>query len=107
MIFFCIGGLIAGILSKKLSPRILLILTGIMFGIGFFLSAQANSLLLLYIGYGVFAGLASGFAYNVILGMSNRWFADMPGLISGIVLMGFVVAGVISTLLIRRPKAEM
>lgn len=89
MMFFCIGGLIAGILSKKTSPRMLLIVTGISFGVGFLLASQANSLFLLYLGYGVFAGLGSGFAYNVILGISNRWFADMPGLISGIVLMGF------------------
>ncbi len=89
MMFFCIGGLIAGILSKKISPRVLLILAGISFGLGFMLASQANSLVLLYVGYGVFAGLGSGFAYNVILGMSTKWFADMPGLISGIVLMGF------------------
>ena len=89
MMFFCIGGLIAGILSKKVSPRLLLILTGVSFSTGFLLASQANSMALLYIGYGVFAGIASGFAYNVILGMCTKWFADMPGLISGIVLMGF------------------
>lgn len=89
MMFFCIGGLIAGLLSKKMSPKALLILAGVSFGVGFVLASQANSLALLYVGYGVFAGLGSGFAYNVILGMSTKWFADMPGLISGIVLMGF------------------
>ena len=43
-------------------------------------------------------------SFTFTLGMI---FFCIGGLISGIVLMGFVVAGVISTLLIRRPKAEM
>lgn len=89
MMFFCLGGLITGLLSEKFGPKVMLKFSAVLFIIGFFIASRANNILTLYIGYGVIAGLASGFAYNSIMGNVTKFFPDCPGLISGILLMGF------------------
>ncbi|SFI93704.1 MFS transporter, OFA family, oxalate/formate antiporter [Terrisporobacter glycolicus] len=89
MMFFCFGGLITGLLSEKVSPKIMLKLSAILFLVGFFIASHANNIITLYMGYGVLAGLASGFAYNSIMGNVMKFFPDCPGLISGVLLMGF------------------
>ena len=89
MMFFCLGGLITGLLSEKFGPKVMLKFSAVLFIIGFLIASRANNILTLYIGYGVISGLASGFAYNSIMGNVTKFFPDCPGLISGILLMGF------------------
>lgn len=90
MAFFCIGCLIAGILAKKVSPKIYIILSGVLFFVGFMVAAMTGaSPALLYLGYGVLCGLGAGFAYNAVMSTMSAWFPDKQGLISGILLMGF------------------
>lgn len=89
MMFFCLGGLFTGLISKKVEPKIMLKISALLFLIGFFIASCAESITTLYIGYGVIAGLASGIAYNSIMGNVTKFFPDCPGLISGVLLMGF------------------
>lgn len=90
MALFCIGCLIAGILAKKVSPKIYVILSGILFFVGFMIAGSTGaSPVLLYLGFGVFCGLGAGFAYNAVMSTMSAWFPDKQGLISGILLMGF------------------
>lgn len=90
MAFFCIGCLLAGILAKKVSPKIYVMLSGVLFLGGFLIaSATGMSPVLLYIGFGVLCGLGAGFAYNAVMSTMSSWFPDKQGLISGILLMGF------------------
>ncbi len=90
MAFFCVGALIGGVLAKKLSPKIFIILAGVLFLIGFLVAGMTgNSPMLLYLGFGVICGLGAGFAYTTVMGTISAWFPDKQGLISGILLMGF------------------
>lgn len=90
MALFCTGGLIAGLLSKKINPKLYIIASGIFFAAGFFIaSLTGESPVLLYLGFGVICGLGAGFAYNTVLSTMSQWFPDKQGLISGILLMGF------------------
>lgn len=90
MALFCVGCLIAGFLAKKVSPKIFLIISGVLFIIGFMVaSLTGESPAMLYLGFGVICGLGSGFAYNAIMSTMSQWFPDKQGLISGIMLMGF------------------
>ena len=90
MAFFCAGSLIAGILSKKVNPKIYVILSGVLLLAGFMVaSLTKESPAMLYLGFGVLCGLGSGFAYNAVMGTICAWFPDKQGLISGILLMGF------------------
>ena len=89
MILFCVGCMVGGFLSSKVSAKIYVWAAAVMFLGGFMLSARITSLMGLYIGFGVICGFASGLAYNAVMGTISRWFPDKQGLISGVLLMGF------------------
>ena len=89
MSFFCIGGLMGGLLSGKVSQKVYLWVSAALFLAGFLLTANMRSLLMLYLGFGVICGSASGLSYNAVLGTVGKWFPDKAGLVSGILLMGF------------------
>lgn len=91
MTFFCVGGLLGANLSKKAGHRISLIIAGLFSAAGFSLTAamQSASEIMLYVTYGVLAGLGIGIAYNVVIGTVSAWFPDKKGLCSGALMMGF------------------
>lgn len=89
MAFFCLGCLASGLLSKRISARVNVMIASALFLSGFALASRIDSLGGLYLTYGVLCGIASGFAYNSVLNVMPQWFPDNPGLISGILLMGF------------------
>ena len=89
MIMFCIGSLLCGLLTGKLSAKIAVRIGAVLFLLGFFLASRTQSLAMLYIGFGVLCGLSSGLCYNAVMSTMVRWFPDRPGLISGVLLMGF------------------
>lgn len=89
MTLFCLGGLIGGLVQKKINVKINVWVAAVLFLVGFFISSKAQSIVTLYIGYGILAGFASGLAYNSVMSTMSKWFPDKQGLISGILLMGF------------------
>jgi OFA family oxalate/formate antiporter-like MFS transporter len=91
MTFFCIGGLLGAQISRRLGHRIALISAGILSMAGFILTAILNnaSVVLLYVTYGVLAGVGIGIAYNVVIATVSAWFPDKKGLCSGCLMMGF------------------
>ena len=64
-------------------------ISAVFFAAGFFIVSRIQTIGLLYFSYGVLCGSASGLAYNSIMNSVPRWFPDRPGLISGLLLMGF------------------
>ncbi len=91
MSFFCIGGLLGAQISKRAGHRVALICAGILSAAGFLLTAflRDTSVIMLYISYGVLAGLGIGIAYNVLISTVSAWFPDKKGLCSGCLMMGF------------------
>lgn len=91
MTFFCIGGLLGANLSKRAGHRIALTISGVLSALGFILTAVLynTSVVMLYITYGILAGLGIGIAYNVVVSTVSRWFPDKKGLCSGSLMMGF------------------
>lgn len=91
MTFFCIGGLLGANLSKRVGHRIALVVSGVLSALGFILTAilHNSSVVMLYITYGVLAGLGIGIAYNVVVSTVSAWFPDKKGLCSGCLMMGF------------------
>lgn len=112
MLFFCIGSFTAGRLSKKMTPRALLLLAAFVVFFGFLFastiheSASQLSLIKVYIGYCSCSGFAAGIGQNTMLGIASRWYPDRQGLASGIILMayglGAVVLGSIARELMNR-----
>lgn len=97
MSFFCVGGLLGAQLSKRAGSRIALIIAGLLSASGFILTALLRdaSIAMLYISYGVLAGLGIGIAYNVLIATVSAWFPDKKGLCSGCLMMGFGASALI------------
>ena len=89
MTFFCLGAVFGGLLAKKVNVKINILLAAGLFLAGFYIASTATSLGVLYLAFGVCCGFASGLTYNAVLGTMGKWFPDKPGLVSGILLMGF------------------
>lgn len=89
MTCFCLGGLVGGLLTGKISVKINVWVSSVLLLLGFMIAAKAQTIMMLYLGFGVLGGFASGLAYNAVLSTMSKWFPDKQGLISGILLMGF------------------
>lgn len=91
MCFFCIGGLLGAQLSKRTGHKIAIIIAGILSALGFIFTSflPGTSVTLLYLTYGVLAGLGIGISYNVVISTVSSWFPDKKGLCSGCLMMGF------------------
>ena len=103
--FLCIGGLVGGLLDKKLSTRSLLLFAAFLSFVGFTVTSRlyGSSITLLYIAYGIVAGSGIGISYNTLLAVGNSWFPDKKGLSSGILMMCFGL----STMLLGKVAAAM
>ena len=91
MCFFCIGGFVSGLLSKKISMRARMLFSAVLVlsGFGIVSLSPEKSILPLYLGYGVMTGSGIGIVYNVVISGTNAWFPDKKGLSSGALMMGF------------------
>jgi OFA family oxalate/formate antiporter-like MFS transporter len=81
-----------GILVDKKGPKFVATVGSILFGIGTLLAGladQIGSLPLMYIGFGLVAGLGNGFGYVTPIATLIRWFPDKRGLVTGLAVMGF------------------
>ena len=95
MTCFCLGGLFAGILARFIPVGTNVRIAGALFAVGFFIASRAQSLPVLYLGYGLLCGTASGFAYNAVIGTVPKWYPGKEGLVSGVLLMGFGTSGLL------------
>ena len=97
MSFFCIGGLLGARLSKRGGHRVALMIAGGLSAAGFLLTAVLRdpAVVVLYLTYGVLAGVGIGIAYNVVIATVSAWFPDKKGLCSGCLMMGFGASALI------------
>lgn len=89
MFMFCIGGFLGAELSKKISHKILTIISSFAIGLSFVLMGFMTSLWQIYVLYGVVVGFVVGLVYNCVLATGNKWFPDKGGFIAGLLLMFF------------------
>ncbi len=92
MSMFCLGGLFSGLLNQKISSKIRMAVSGALVAGGFALTSTLtaeNPVVLLYLGYGIMAGLGIGVVYNVVIALTSAWFPDKKGVCSGVLMMAF------------------
>ena len=101
--------ILGGYLVDKGYVKWTISLGALLFASGFYLTGYANSPAMLYLTYGLMAGLGQGFAYSGALSNSLRLFPDKRGLASGILTggMGFaaVIASPVASNLIQKQDA--
>ncbi len=94
-IAFFVLGVSAALFGKwveRNGPRKTMFVSACSFAIGFFISALGvhwHSIWLLYLGYGVFGGIALGLGYISPVSTLIKWFPDRPGMATGMAIMGF------------------
>ena len=77
-----ISSSVAGKLQERFGVKRVTMASGILLGVGFFLTAHSNSLIMLWLSAGVLVGLADGAGYLLTLSNCVKWFPERKGLIS-------------------------
>ncbi len=87
----------------KYGPRKLAITGGVMYALGYIISAYALSsgtLWLLYLAFGVLGGSGLGLAYVTPVATVSKWFTKNQGLATGMVVMGFGLGALVMSKLL-------
>ena len=92
ILFFSIGSILAGSLSKNLSFRTILQIGACLIGVGFFASSKVTAVWQIYITYSILVGTGIGMGYNVVLSVAPNWFMDRGGLATGVLMMGYALS---------------
>lgn len=95
LIFFSIGIMLGGILTDRRGPRLVSAVAGSVMAGGLIAASFTQSLMHLYLSYGVVCGLSVGIAYNCVISTVVRWFPDYRGVVSGVLMMGFGFGGLL------------
>lgn len=95
IIFFCLGGIAGGFITGRKSPGFTILVSAVLLLCGFAASSQINSLPAIFVTYGVISGFGIGLSYNAVISSVTRWFPEKPGVISGFLLMGFGLGGLL------------
>ncbi|WP_343216982.1 MFS transporter [Kaistella soli] len=96
---FCLSILMLGITAswcgakiERFGARKLAVTGVVLYALGYIISSFAlssGSLFLLYFGFGIVGGIGLGMAYVTPVSVVLRYFPDKPGLVTGMVVMGF------------------
>ncbi|AYN28318.1 MULTISPECIES: L-lactate MFS transporter [Buttiauxella] len=81
-----ISSSVAGKLQERFGVRNVTMAAGVLLGVGFFLTAHSDNLLMLWLSAGVLVGLADGAGYLITLSNCVKWFPERKGLISALAI---------------------
>ena len=98
-------GLVASgsaILVGRVGPRVVGVSGALLYGLGLFLSSfTGDSLLLLYLTYGLVAAVGLGVAVMAPIAALPSWFPDRPGFAYGVAFVGFGMGPLVNVPLIE------
>lgn len=86
-----------GFLIDRFGPKRLLSAGAALTGFSWIAAAQVDSLLGLYVTYGMMGGIGTGIIYVGVVGMMVQWFPDRRGLATGVVAAGYGFGAVVTT----------
>ncbi|MBU9714830.1 OFA family MFS transporter [Evansella tamaricis] len=104
ILFLGLSAAFLGHFVEKYGPRTSGILSACFFGVGIAGSGLAillENIYLLYVFYGVFGGIGLGVGYITPVSTLVKWFPDRRGLATGLAIMGFGFAAMISSPIIN------
>ncbi len=84
-----------GWFNDKFGSKSIIFISGIMWGLGMFISGFANSVTFLIISYGLIGGLGLGMGYGALINTCQKFFPDKRGLIGGITTAVYGLGSVI------------
>ena len=106
IVFLGVTAYFGGRWMERVGPRRVAFAAAGLYGAGVILSSLTQgSIVLLYLTYGVLAGVGLGLGYIVPIATLIKWFPDKRGVITGIAVAGFgggaVVTAPVATALIK------
>ncbi len=81
--------LVAGFLQRRIGPRPIAAIGGVLFSLGLLLASWTQSLPMLYLTWGVMVGAGIGFGYLVPITVGSKWFPHHRGLVNGLAIALF------------------
>ncbi len=81
--------LVAGFLQRRIGPRSVAVIGGVLFSGGLLLASWTHSLSMLYLTWGVMLGAGVGFGYLVPISVGSKWFPHHRGLVNGLAIAIF------------------
>ncbi len=84
-----------GKINDTLGPKLVVLIGGLMFGGGMFLSGFAESVGFLIFSYSILLGLGLGMVYGATISTSIKFFPDKRGLVGGLTTATFGISSVI------------
>jgi MFS family permease len=95
--FFLTGilGVLAGRLTDRFGPRVVMTVCGFFLGLGYILVSQATTIWQLYLFYGVVVALGMAASVAPLQSTAARWFVKKRGVMNGIIISGIGVGMVI------------
>jgi OFA family oxalate/formate antiporter-like MFS transporter len=81
--------LVAGFLQRRIGPRSVAVIGGVLFSSGLLLASWTHSLSMLYLTWGVMLGAGVGFGYLVPITVGSKWFPHHRGLVNGLAIAIF------------------
>lgn len=84
-----VGMIICGPIVDKHGGKKVVLASGVLFGLGMFLTGFASSIPMLYLTYGLILGLGIGAGYGTATALTLKWFPDKKGLAGGLTAAGF------------------
>jgi MFS transporter, OFA family, oxalate/formate antiporter len=98
--------LVAGFLQKRLGPRTVAAIGGVLFSLGLLLASWIHSLPMLYLTWGLLVGTGLGFGYLAPITVGSKWFPNHRGLVNGLAIAIFAAGsglfGPLAGMLIER-----
>ena len=92
---FAFGMAPVGRLQDLKGPAPLLVVSSVLVIVGYLLSSQADTLPALVISFGIIVGLAMASGYMAVVAGGLKWFPDMKGTATGILVGGFGAAAAV------------
>jgi MFS transporter, OFA family, oxalate/formate antiporter len=86
-----------GFLVERFGPRLLLSVGALLTGASWILAANAQSVLGLYLTYGLLGGVGTGIIYVGVVGLMVQWFPDKRGFAAGLVAAGYGMGAIVTT----------
>ena len=95
LLLLSLFGLVAGKLTDRFGPKIVVTGCGFFLGLGYLLMSQVSSIWQLYLFYGVIIGIGMSTAFVPLVSTVARWFVKRRGLMTGIASSGLSIGTLI------------
>ena len=102
--FFLTGilGVLAGKLTDRFGPRVVMTVCGFFLGLGYLMMSQIGAIWQLYLFYGVVIAIGMSGAWVPLISTVPRWFVKRRGMMTGIVTSGTGIGTIIFSLVASR-----